>query len=224
LVLFFISKIFRKEDQVPNKNLLLRWIIPTTITLPLLWFVLPLIILDETRYIIIWEILVAIIETIIIKYWLRISRWKAFIASFLCNMFSFIALPSSWSVDRDLKIGVTWLLIIIFFELIIIFLIWKFLRKKNEIPNKRLITAWILSPVVSALIAFLSVLLVVRIYEEVIGYYWSDWLVYITFWVMQILTGAIIIKWLRNISRKKVVITSIILGIPLIYICFILLD
>jgi hypothetical protein len=24
LVLFFISKIFRKEDQVPNKNLLLR--------------------------------------------------------------------------------------------------------------------------------------------------------------------------------------------------------
>jgi hypothetical protein len=161
---------------------------------------------------------VMIVEAIMIKYWLSISRIKALVASFLCNMFSFIVLPSSWDIDRALKTVVTWLFIIILFEVIIIFLIWKFLRKKNYIPNKRLITAWIVSPVVSVLMAILSVRLVLWIYEEVIGYGWSDWLPYITFWVMQILTWAIIIKWLRKISRKRAIITSIISSIPLIFV------
>jgi len=218
LVLLFLSKLFRKENQISNKKLLLRWMIPTTITLPLLWFALPLVIWSWTWYVIIWEFLVMIVEAIMIKYWLSISRIKALVASFLCNMFSFIVLPSSWDIDRALKTVVTWLFIIILFEVIIIFLIWKFLRKKNYIPNKRLITAWIVSPVVSVLMAILSVRLVLWIYEEVIGYGWSDWLAYITFWVMQILTWAIIIKWLRKISRKRAIITSIISSIPLIFV------
>ena len=225
LVLFFIAKIFRKEERISNKRIILRWVIPTTVTLPLLRFVLPLIIWNWAWYVVIWEILVATVEAIMMKYWLGISRKKAIIASFLCNMFSFIVLPNSWGADnRAFKIAVTWLFIIILVEVIIIFLIWKFLRKKDEIPNKRLITAWIVSPVVSVLIAFLSVRLVVWIYEEVIGYNRSDWLLYITFWVIQILTGGIIIKWLRKISRKRAIITSIISSIPLVYICFILLD
>ena len=89
--LFFIAKLFRKENQISNKRLLLFWIIPTTITLPFLWFLLPLIIEEWVWYTIIWELLVTIIEAIIIKYWLRISRRKAILASIICNITSYWA-------------------------------------------------------------------------------------------------------------------------------------
>lgn len=90
LVLFLIAKIFWKDDDISNGKLILFWILPTTITLPLLWFLLPLIMWEWLWYIIIWELLVTIIEAIIIKYWLKISRWKAIMASIICNIFSFI--------------------------------------------------------------------------------------------------------------------------------------
>jgi hypothetical protein len=70
--------------------LILTWILASTITLPLLRFVLPLFIKDGVEYMVIWELLVTIIEVFIIKYWLKISRWKAILASTMCNVFSFI--------------------------------------------------------------------------------------------------------------------------------------
>ena len=91
IVLFAIAKLFRKEEQISNWRLILTWIFASTITLPLLRFVLPLFIKDGVEYMIIWELLVTIIEVFIIKYWLKISRWKALIASIMCNVFSFIA-------------------------------------------------------------------------------------------------------------------------------------
>ena len=91
IVLFAIAKLFRKEEQISNWRLILTWIFASTITLPLLRFVLPLFIKDGAEYMIIWELLVTIIEVFIIKYWLKISRWKALIASIMCNVFSFIA-------------------------------------------------------------------------------------------------------------------------------------
>ena len=90
LILFIIAELFRKKDQITNKKLILFWVLPTIITLPLLWFVLPLIIWSWERYIIIWELLVTIVEAVIIKYWLKISRWKAILASIVCNLSSFI--------------------------------------------------------------------------------------------------------------------------------------
>ena len=90
LILFIIAKLFRKKDQISNKKLILFWVFPTTITLPLLWFVLPLIIWAWVQYIIIWELLVMVIEMVIMKYWLKISRWKAFLASIICNLCSFV--------------------------------------------------------------------------------------------------------------------------------------
>ena len=90
LVLFAIAKLFRKKDQISNKRVALIWILASTITLPLLRFVLPIFINDETIYIIIWETLVTLIEIFIIKYWLKVSRWKAILASIACNLCSYL--------------------------------------------------------------------------------------------------------------------------------------
>ena len=90
IVLFAIAKLFRKEDQISNKRLILIWILASTITLPLLRFVLPLFVTDETIYVVVWELAVALIEIFIIKYWLKISRWKAILASVVCNLCSFL--------------------------------------------------------------------------------------------------------------------------------------
>lgn len=89
IVLFVIVKIFRKGDQISSWKILLIWILASTITLPLLRFVLPLFIKDWVEYAVIWELLVTFIEIFIIKYWLKVSRWKAILSSITCNLCSF---------------------------------------------------------------------------------------------------------------------------------------
>lgn len=103
LLLFVISKYNWKEEKISNKKIILFWIIPTTITLPLFWFALPLLMWIWIRYNIIWEILVISLEAIIIKYWLDISRGKAIKASIFCNIISLML----WSVILKL---LDWLL------------------------------------------------------------------------------------------------------------------
>ena len=90
IVLFAIAKLFRKENRISNWRLLLTWILASTITLPLLRFVLPLFVVDETIYVVAWEFAVTLIEMFIIKYWLKISRWKAILASVICNLCSYV--------------------------------------------------------------------------------------------------------------------------------------
>ena len=89
IILFIIAKLFRKKDKITNSRIILTWILASTVTLPLLRFVVPLFITDEIAYMVIWELLVTLIEIFIIKYWLKISRWKAILASIICNLFSF---------------------------------------------------------------------------------------------------------------------------------------
>lgn len=90
IILFLMAKLFRKKDQIPNRRLFLIWVLASTITLPLLRFVVPLFIGYGVKYIIIWELLVTFIEVFILKYWLKISRWKAILASIICNLCSFL--------------------------------------------------------------------------------------------------------------------------------------
>ena len=90
IVLFSIAKLFRKEDKISNKRLIFIWILASTITLPLLRFVLPMFIVDWVEYVVIWELLVTLIEIFVIKYWLRVSRGKAILASILCNLCSYL--------------------------------------------------------------------------------------------------------------------------------------
>ena len=101
LLLFVISKYNWKEEKFSNKKIILFWIIPTTITLPLFWFALPLLMWIWIRYNIIWEILVISLEAIIIKYWLNISRWNAIKASIFCNIISLML----WSIILGLLDG-----------------------------------------------------------------------------------------------------------------------
>jgi len=89
LVLFIIVKLFFKKDKISNLRILLVGILASTITLPLLRFVVPLFITDGMWYAVIWELLVTLIEVFIIKYWLKISWWKAILASVVCNLCSY---------------------------------------------------------------------------------------------------------------------------------------
>jgi len=90
LVLFIIVKLFFKKDKISNLRILLVGILASTITLPLLRFVVPLFITDGMWYAVIWELLVTLIEVFIIKYWLKVSWWKAILASVVCNLCSYL--------------------------------------------------------------------------------------------------------------------------------------
>ena len=90
IILFIIAKLFRKKDKISNSRIILTWILASTVTLPLLRFVIPLFITEEIAYMIIWELLVTIIEIFIIKYWLKVSRWKAILMSIICNLCSYL--------------------------------------------------------------------------------------------------------------------------------------
>lgn len=90
LILFLISKFCRKSWSFKKWKLILTWILASTVTLPLLWFVLPIFFNNYWIYVIFWEILVAAIEVFIIKYSLKIERKMAIFASIVCNLCSFI--------------------------------------------------------------------------------------------------------------------------------------
>ena len=66
--MFAIVKLFFKKDKILNLRILLVGILASTITLPLLRFVLPLFIKDGMWYVVIGELLVTLIEVFIIKY------------------------------------------------------------------------------------------------------------------------------------------------------------
>lgn len=99
LVLFLLFKTKFKTFNISNKTLLLTGFISTFATLPYLWFVLPIFIQSTIFYIIIGELSVVIIETLIISGIVKINLGKAFIASFVANLTSFlIGLLLDWII------------------------------------------------------------------------------------------------------------------------------
>lgn len=90
LLLFLIAKLCRKSWSIKNRKIIVTWILASTVTLPLLRFVLPMFFSNYLLYVIIWEILVTVIETFIIKYSLKIERKMAIFTSIICNLCSFI--------------------------------------------------------------------------------------------------------------------------------------
>ena len=75
---------------VKNAKVLLSWILASAITLPLLRYIFPLFLWDGMIYVIGGELLVFLIETVILKYIMNISRKKALVVSFICNLVSFL--------------------------------------------------------------------------------------------------------------------------------------
>ena len=204
LVLFYIAKLFWKDNNVSNKKLLLFWIIPTTVTLPLLWFVLPLLMWDWTRYVVIWELLVIMIESIIIKYWLKISWIKAIIVSFICNLLSFLLSYKSLCI-----------LVPILLYFLIKPLIVKLLWKNDEISNKRLILLWIFGPIVSVILSILLTRIIGLLFD------WDLWVLSITL-LSYIVLEILIMKYWLKISRKKSIISFILFIISFIIVLFVL--
>lgn len=90
IALFFLCKLFYKKDNLKTWKIILTWILASSITLPILRFVLPHIFHNYTVYAIFGEIFVTFVEVFIIKYLLDINRQKATIASVVCNLFSVI--------------------------------------------------------------------------------------------------------------------------------------
>lgn len=90
IILFLIAKLCRKSWTIKNRKIIVTWILASTLTLPLLRFVLPMFFSNYWVYVISWEILVTIIETFIIKYSLKIERKMAILASIVCNLCSFL--------------------------------------------------------------------------------------------------------------------------------------
>ena len=88
IMLFAICKLFFKQDNIKNWRIILTWILASSITLPILRFVLPHLFHDWTVFAISGEIFVTIVEVVIIKYLLNIKRRKAIISSITCNLFS----------------------------------------------------------------------------------------------------------------------------------------
>lgn len=90
IILFFLCKLFFKKDNLKTWKIILTWIVASSITLPILRFVLPHIFHNYTVYAIVGEVFVTFVEVFIIKYLLDINRQKATIASIACNLFSVI--------------------------------------------------------------------------------------------------------------------------------------
>lgn len=90
LALFLIAKFCWKSWSLKNRKIIVTWILASTVTLPLLWFVLPWFFSSYLVYVLFWEILVTAIETFIIKYSLKIERKMAIFASVVCNLCSFL--------------------------------------------------------------------------------------------------------------------------------------
>ena len=89
-IVLLIIKFFRKSWSLKIWKLITTWILASTVTFPLLYFVLPIFFSNYWICMIIWEILATIIETFIIKYSLKIRWGMAIFASILCNLISFL--------------------------------------------------------------------------------------------------------------------------------------
>lgn len=211
LVLFFIVKLFRENVQISNKKLLLFWIIPTTVTLPLLWFVIPLIMWDWVSYIIVWEFLVVILEATMIKYWLNVSWKKAIIASIICNVFSFAILwwgslimdfYDGQGLIMDIPIWTEIYLPVLYFliEFAVLCISGKMLWNGEQIFNKRLILTWIISPIIMILSFALLIWILVVLHLD------NQDRLQLAAILVSLFIEMLLIKYLLKVSWKKSII------------------
>jgi len=88
-VLFLVVR-FVFREKIGNKTLVLAGIFPSLITLPFVWFFFPYV-LAYPASLALSEIFAFVLEAFLISYVLGIGLKKSFAASFLCNLFSFLA-------------------------------------------------------------------------------------------------------------------------------------
>lgn len=87
ITVFLLAKYFYKNL---NKDTIFVSLVTSTLTLPYLWFILPLYIKDYNMYIVTGEFLVIVVEAIIYFKLLKISISRAMVISISANILSVI--------------------------------------------------------------------------------------------------------------------------------------
>lgn len=71
-------------------SILFAGLLATVLTLPYLWFVLPVFVGDRVTYLIVGEVLVFVVEVLVYHWVLGVSFRQALVLSFVANMASAI--------------------------------------------------------------------------------------------------------------------------------------
>lgn len=91
VLVFMVRSMFKiSSREVPWSLLLFSGFLTSFATLPYLWFVLPDLIRDYSIYIVVGEVSVFIMEAGMYFFILRLGVKRAFLLSFVCNIFSFL--------------------------------------------------------------------------------------------------------------------------------------
>ncbi len=92
IVLFvLLKKVFKiNSEKISNKLILFSGCIASSMTLPYLWFILPMFIRSYNMFVLVGEILIFLIETVIYFFILKLGIKKSLILSFVCNLLSFL--------------------------------------------------------------------------------------------------------------------------------------
>lgn len=91
ILFIFIRRIYKiRKSELPNSLLLFSGFICSFATLPYLWFILTMFINARVPFVISGELLAIAIESIILRFVLKLDIYKAGITSFFCNALSFL--------------------------------------------------------------------------------------------------------------------------------------
>lgn len=89
-VLIFLVKYFYKYIEAKIPTIIFVGILASSLTLPYLWFVLPVFVPDRITYLVLGESVVVIVEAIIYFKLLKLKLLDAFIMSLIANASSVI--------------------------------------------------------------------------------------------------------------------------------------
>ena len=87
VVILILKKYFKHKTKI--KDILFISLIASSLTLPYLWFILPVFI-KARCYFFIGEMLVILIESVVYNKFLKLELLKSLILSFFANLTSFI--------------------------------------------------------------------------------------------------------------------------------------
>ena len=92
LLLLFSKMVFKNRFSTkPVYFIIITGVIASSLTLPYVWFILPFLIRDRVRYIIISEVFAITAESLIFLFLFKVSYKFCFLLSFICNLFSFLS-------------------------------------------------------------------------------------------------------------------------------------
>lgn len=90
LVLFLLVRVANKKHEIKNKQIWLAGILASSLTLPFVWFALPLMLEPGSAYILTSEILATLAESFLLSRIMKIPFGKGLVWSIACNLCSLL--------------------------------------------------------------------------------------------------------------------------------------